>query len=76
VSLSHILVQYVADLTTYRGDSSDDIVRDISDPRNGLLLWRPLHTRVVKGELAFLRVRYCSCVTPLYLADPDPFQDS
>ncbi|KIM74517.1 hypothetical protein PILCRDRAFT_828215 [Piloderma croceum F 1598] len=46
--------QYITDLMTYRS-SEADIVRDISDPKNGLLLWRSLRARVGSGKSAFLR---------------------
>jgi len=45
----------VQEVTTFRGDSNNDIIEEVNDPRNGFLLSLTLHALVGHGASAFIQ---------------------
>ena len=50
-------LQYIQQLTTIRGNSDNDVIDEINDPKNGFLLDAILHILVGSGKSAFIQVR-------------------
>ncbi|PVF97556.1 hypothetical protein CPB86DRAFT_419511 [Serendipita vermifera] len=46
---------YIEELTRSRADSENDIVRDINDPRNGILLEVLMKRLLQRGDIAFIK---------------------
>jgi len=47
--------EYIQQFTTIRGDSDDDVIEEINDPRNRFLVSFALHALVGSGESAFIQ---------------------
>lgn len=49
-------LQYIENFTRFRGSSEADVIDEISDVRNGLLLYKTLHGHLGRGNSAFIKV--------------------
>jgi hypothetical protein len=49
-------LQYIRSFARFRCDSEDDVLEDVSDLRNGILLYIGLHGPFGRGEMVFMKV--------------------